>query len=508
MSQRDVAGNRLGIMGDCATPHENRLYKLAKRAEKGRDKYALRALMHHAEYEIDARADQYEESAGIKLAKNAVCGKMRGQVVSLRLTREYGSAVFGQAYHCGNVWLCPDCQATITAHRGDEVQQLPDWAIAHGKQVVFLTYTAAHNANMPLKEFGGRLQKAYRAYWNRKGIRRMIKRCGMKVDGLERAPRIKVTEYTHSFSHRWHKHFHVLVVADMSVDMTAYIKDMQEMWVSCCVDYGLCADNEQARADLMAHGLDIKVAKSAEQARKFARYMAKEISSSAVKVSRATDREEHHTIWELAVGLAVAEHDCPADAPKYRDAIAEYAYYTRGKAQMVWSAGLKAAVGVADVSDEALVDSQDDDTAETVCGLLRPAWQYVQHNVTQQELKDIALSGGGIKAVAHYFAVRGIADAVISADMTDLVIACETGEYTVAQQGRELEAETMLGVCRAINDACSDNTYYQAPPILGRKPVERYTQDEKMSIMDSRTTPQSEWLRAVSAEFRDTGVIA
>lgn len=543
MSQRDVAGNRLGSIGNYGAPISakgaedekksnkqlQRLWKLSVRAiSRGRDSYAIREIMHHIIRVIDQHPEYvgYGRTArmrasGVRVAGASVCGKMRGDVVRVRRTIEHESVVYGETYHCGNVWLCPVCQSLIAARRGNEVQQMVDWAMAQGKQIVHLTYTASHTASLPLVKFGQALQAAYQAWRKSRPIARMADSVGMRMDGLG-MPAIKVVEFTHSFEHGWHKHIHIVMVADCGVDVMAYQSMMKEQWVIACINHGLCAGDAGSRADLLAHGLHVEVAKDAQSAAKFGKYICKELCNQSVKVSRADDGIMHRTVYQLAAEMMIAEHDGDyAQAARIRDAIAEYALYTKGLHQMDWSNGLKSAVGIVDRADEELVEDEQD-TAQTVCGLLRPAWQYVSHQAAHDEIKDIVHQGGGAKAIAHYFAIRGIGDSVVSADAADMIVAASEGAPDTYTDEQIDTAHRYLSVARAINETVS-NDCYQAPPLIGHKPAIVLTAEEHESIRLSRKSLAErylaqcrrelesggldrEWLDAITAEFGADGI--
>ena len=405
-----------------------------QRALTDKDKYAYRSVSHHAYRMID-RSSRYKDlqdrktqkggDKHVDITKCCCCGYARDEWVSVRKTSGYEAVVFGNTWTCGNVWLCPTCQSVILARRSDEIAKFGEWAVSNDKHVVMLTFTASHSAHGTLEEFATKFQSSYGKFWNRSYMKRLQDKLGMKVEDLSEAPRIKVIETKYSFVNGWHWHAHVLIVVDKKADIIPYIPLLKSKWVECCAAVGLKSTYD--------NGLDVLVGKNAKQANAFARYMAKEMTSGAIKVSRANDGITRYSIFSLAAECAVKEVDAPGEVQKYRDAIADYAYWTHGKKLCVWSGGLKDAVGLREITDEGILEEKED-AANTVCGLLSVAWKYVARHAAHNAVKRIVLDGGGAAEVEEWLTEKGCpAGCVISGEDADLLYAFLNDAYTPEQ---------------------------------------------------------------------------
>ena len=416
------------------TRRQQELKDQGQRALTEKDKYAYRSVSHHAYRMIDKSSrykdlqDRKTQKGGDKhvdITKCCCCGYARDEWVSVRKTAGYEAVVFGNTWTCGNVWLCPTCQSVILARRSDEIAAFGAWAVAQEKHVVMLTFTASHSAHGTLEEFATKFQASYGKFWNRSYMKRLQEVLGMKVEDLSEAPRIKVIETKYSFVNGWHWHAHVLIVVDKKADIIPYIPLLKNKWVDCCAAVGLKATYD--------NGLDVLVGKNAKQANAFARYMAKEMTSGAIKVSRANDGITRYSIFSLAAECAVKEVDAPSEVQKYRDAIADYAYWTHGKKLAVWSGGLKDAVGLREITDEGILEEKED-AANTVCGLLSVAWKYVARHAVHNAIKRIVLDGGGAAEVEEWLTEKGCpAGCVISGEDADLLYAFLNDAYTPEQ---------------------------------------------------------------------------
>lgn len=405
-----------------------------QRALTDKDKYAYRSVSHHAYRMID-RSSRYKDlqdrktqkggDKHVDITKCCCCGYARDEWVSVRKTSSYEAVIFGNTWTCGNVWLCPVCQSVILARRSDEIAKFGEWAVEQGKHVVMLTFTASHSSRGTLEEFAAKFQDGYGKFWNRSYMKRLQEVLGMKVEDLSEAPRIKVIEAKYSFENGWHWHAHVLIVIDKKADIIPYIPLLKNKWVECCAAVGLKATYD--------NGLDVLVGKNAKQANAFARYMAKEMTSGAIKVSRANDGITRYSIFSLAAECAVKEVDAPSEVQKYRDAIADYAYWTHGKKLAVWSGGLKDAVGLKEITDEGILEEKED-AANTVCGLLAVAWKYVARHAVHNAIKRIVLDGGDAAKIEEWLTEKGCpAGCVISGEDADLLYAFLNDAYTPEQ---------------------------------------------------------------------------
>ena len=110
---------------------------------------------------------------------------------------------------------------------------------------------------------------------------------------------------------------------------------------------------------------------------------AEELSKATSKAGRAKGVHPHHFLVRKA----------PGDR-----ALHQYVQAMKGRRQLFWSNGLKAQVGVDDVSDEVLADESQ--AAEILGRMTTEDWGVVRGNDARAELLDIAEEGfvrGGIE---------------------------------------------------------------------------------------------------------------
>ena len=105
---------------------------------------------------------------------------------------------------------------------------------------------------------------------------------------------------------------------------------------------------------------------------------AEEISKATSKAGRAKGVHPHHFLVRKASGD--------------RAHFVEYVQAMKGRRQLFWSHGLKALVGVDEVSDEVLAD-ESQEPAELLGMLTRADWGVVRGNDARAELLDAAEEG-------------------------------------------------------------------------------------------------------------------
>ena len=302
--------------------------------------------------------------------------------------RESGTAFYGDLVTCGSVWTCNVCSVKIQERRRAELEMAIEWAYANGLQPVMVTLTFPHTGWQTIHELLDGQASALASL--RKGS--PWDRFKERVDyqGLIRGLEVK---FGH---HGWHPHTHELwfvsrdAIADLStvearereakkrsckvedleglVDMKSVILDR---WERACRKAGLLDDSKLAA--FRKHAVDVKGWCSASD------YLAKQddatnwgIDRELAKSNNKTDKDGKRGIHPFGLLAMAAEGD---ELAGYR--FVEYSLAIRGKAQLFWSRGLKARVGVTEKSDEELaVESQE---KASCLGLLETAdWRAVR----------------------------------------------------------------------------------------------------------------------------------
>lgn len=220
---------------------------------------------------------------------------------------------------CSNVWLCPVCSARISAKRRDELNHLLGWARAEGHAVVMLTLTMRHGQADKLAELLDALRMANASFRQSRAFRRL---------GLVGS--VTATEVTHG-ANGFHPHLHCVLILPASIgDACAAIEALRPEWM-----------RSLAKAGRDGNGAAFQVQNASATGDYVAKFgAAEEIALGRCKAGRKGSRSP----WQL---LADARDGDRKAVPVW----VEYAKAMKGKAQLVWSRGLKAACALADVPD-------------------------------------------------------------------------------------------------------------------------------------------------------------
>lgn len=302
---------------------------------------------------------------------------------------EHSSAFFAGLVTCGSVWSCPVCSALIQERRRIELEKAITWAYDNGLQAVMVTLTFSHSESQKMKflldaqaDALGRLRRG--SPWDR--FKESIGYEGM-IRGLE----------TKWGSNGWHNHTHELMfvsrdaIADLStVEARAFeaekrgcepedlegIRDMKSVilgrWEKACKAAGLL-DDGKVKA-FREHAVDVKGWCSASD------YLAKqddarhwgidrEMAKANSKIDKTGKREGIHPFGLLAMADEGDE--------KAGDLFVEYSIAIRGRAQLFWSRGLKAKVGIEEKTDEE-IGAEEQDRAKCLGLLDQHDWSAIR----------------------------------------------------------------------------------------------------------------------------------
>lgn len=317
-----------------------------------------------------AKAEQPEKCPG-NVYRTAACRYVNHADVGVNYSQQYQAAHYAGLVTCGSVWACPVCASRIQERRRGEIQQAIDWAKAEGHTVVLVTFTFPHNAWQHLRDLLDRQAEAFRRLRVSRGYKHF------KPMGL-----IRSLEVTHG-ANGWHPHTHELWI--MKSRETRLQPDLAHLWLAACEKAGLVDSGDLSRvASFLVHGVDVKYDMDAgdylakqDDSRSWG--FAEEVSKAVSKAGRAKGVHPHHFLVRNSDG----------DRERY----IEYVKGMKGKRQLYWTNGLKAAVGITDVTDEILAD-ESQEPAELL-GLLTPDdWRLIRCNDARSELLDAAEHGG------------------------------------------------------------------------------------------------------------------
>lgn len=335
-----------------------------------------------------------------------------GGTVRVLQERDHGVAFFGDLVTCGSVWTCPVCGAKVQERRRVELEKAIDWAYANGYQPVMVTLTFPHTGWQTIKELLDAQAVALELL--RKGSPWDRFKARMDYLGLIRALEVKFG------LNGWHPHTHELwfvsrdAIADLSTPEARQLEadrrgcsvedleglvDMKSVilarWERACRKAGLL-DDKKLKA-FREHAVDVKGWCSASD------YLAKQddarnwgIDREIAKANSKTDREGKKGIHPFGLLAMAADGDEQAG-----ERFVEYSLAIRGRAQLFWSRGLKALVGVTEKSDEELA-TESQERASCLGLLETDDWAAVRSVPgAMAKVLDLAETGGW-KAVRSY----------------------------------------------------------------------------------------------------------
>lgn len=373
----------------------------------------------------EARGLLYTEGLRQKLAfpnqlhaTTKCCYISRGTDVKVMQSIEHASAFYAGLVTCGSVWSCPVCSSKIQERRRAELEQGINWAYANGLQAVMVTLTTPHKTWQTMEELLDMLAAALAIL--RKGASYDKFKIRIGYEGMIRALE---TKYGKS---GWHNHTHELMIVDQytiadtgseeGLAMAAKIHsvDVEELrglpdiksvilkrWENACRQVGLL-DESKIEA-FRKHAVDVKGWCSASD------YLAKQDDprhwgidrelAKANNKNKSGAREGLHPFGLLANALQGDE--------LAGNRFVEFSMAIRGRAQLFWSRGLKAKVGIVDQTDTEIVE-REDDNADCLGWLSSADWAAVRAvpGATSKVL-DIAESRGWIGVRAY---VDGLKD--------------------------------------------------------------------------------------------------
>ncbi len=247
---------------------------------------------------------------------------------------EHKSARFGNVQTCGSVWACPVCAAIVSELRRSELSRALVAARARGWRVVMTTRTVSHYACDSMQQVLSLVKEAM----NRATSGRAAVRLKSKYNVVGSVRSLEVTWGRNG----WHPHIHELLILDGDYDLAALRADYGLLW-------GHAVELAGGRALHQQHGFDAVDcnARIADYVSKWGREPVwNESHEIAKSVSKRGRRGGQFTPLEL-----LAQYTFAGNLFAGRTWL-EYALAMRGRHQLQWSRGLKALLGVAEVSDD------------------------------------------------------------------------------------------------------------------------------------------------------------
>lgn len=305
---------------------------------------------------------------------------MISTTVGIHLSREHQKAFYTGLMNCGSVWACPVCAAKVQERRRTEIQQAIDWVYENGLQPVMVTLTFPHYRWNKLSDLVSQQADALKRLRAGSPWSRFKDRVGYQ--GL-----IRALELTYG-ANSWHPHTHEIWIVDSNAKADEMRVQILERWKSSCARAGLLdlTDANQVAA-FEAHSVDVKGWVTASD------YLAKQDDSRHWGIDRemakaSTKSGKSKGIHPFGLLADAAEGDKKSGA-----LFIEYADVMKGKRQLFWSKGLKSRVGIEDMTDEQLVE-EDQDIADMLAQLEVEHWRLIREGNKRAQLLELVERGG------------------------------------------------------------------------------------------------------------------
>lgn len=303
--------------------------------------------------------------------------KRHAYFVKLHHNAEFNAASYSGLVTCGSVWACPVCAAKIQERRRGEIEQGMTAMQSKGLVPIMVTFTFPHYAFQSLGELLDRQADAFKRLRSGKAWQGL--KASIGFEGL-----IRSLEVVHG-ANGWHPHTHEIWFVQPGVSDFILRTRLAHLWAQACHKAGLLTGNTvYDEPAFFAYSVDVRcnvdsadyLAKQ-DDSRRWG--MADEVARATSKNGRAKGVHPHHFLIRRAAG----------DAQRY----VEYVHGMKGRRQLFWSHGLKAACGIGEVSDDVLAE-QPEVGASLLALIPAPAWKFVIDNQARCELLDAAEAGG------------------------------------------------------------------------------------------------------------------
>lgn len=300
---------------------------------------------------------------------------------------------------CGSVWICPVCSSRISETRRLELTT----ALANSRDrfvPLLLTYTIRHNVTQPLDDLLTAMLAAFRKLRSGRAWQ-TVKNEYLLVGS------VRATEFTYG-DNGWHPHFHELMILDVeilksepNIDLIAdsLKRQLAERWIDVLHTVGLDADFEHGVKASSTYGdvEDYVIKFGRLPAHQESRWTVEhELTKAVVKSAGRNGRSPFELLRDFGDGDEQAG-----------ELFKDYAAATFRKAQLNWSRGLKALLGIDEVTDDQILDESETDQT-LLAALDARQWRFVLDADAQGYILQIAHEGKPGKLYAALDALEGM----------------------------------------------------------------------------------------------------
>lgn len=292
------------------------------------------------------------ERAYLRPPRIASCAWSLGKTVTVEKNPATNRAHVSGIQTCASIWACPHCASVIRRGRAREIAKAVARHQKAGGHLAFLTLTLRHDASDPLALTLDTVMDGWKNIVRNRAWREL--KADVGVVGF-----IRATEVTYGQS-GWHPHAHVLLFLDAPLTEEGKEKiesTLFDPWARWC-------KKKTGKEPLREYGLDLQAVD--EKGEVLSQYISKlqleeealkeepwgvdaELARMDVKAARKTSSVMPFSLLEEGSDLA----------PERRNRLwVEYVHATRGRRAITWSRGLKASLGVGEMSDEAVLEQE------------------------------------------------------------------------------------------------------------------------------------------------------
>ncbi len=276
-----------------------------------------------------------------------------------------GRARYRKLQTCGSVWVCPVCALIVAERRAEEIRLAMAKLSEDGGSAAFATFTVSHGRGDSLQVVLGGFLGAFRRLGGKKAYSTLRKRYG--VLGF-----VRVLEPTHG-RNGWHPHSHVLFCFDRVLsddEVQAFADALYPLWESACAREGLVMTRR--------YGLHVVPAYGAVEAY-LAKYgrppkwdISREMTKGHVKAGRSIAGSVQLSPMQLLEAAQAGDVQCGR-------LFVEFSERFHGKAQIFWSAGLRARLLPDDqAKGDAEIVAAPDEAARIALEMTSPEWEAVK----------------------------------------------------------------------------------------------------------------------------------
>lgn len=299
---------------------------------------------------------------------------------SLRWRGE-GTARWASLQDSHSVWGSPVSAAAIQGLRAAETTTaIQNWTEKPGHSVQFLTLTLRHRKSQGLTELWDALSYCWQSVIGTSAWKGGIRQLGDKAE-FSISHFIKSVEVTVG-KNGWHVHMHALLLTERRLSELELAKLRGKIfarWSRAAERKGLDAPSDE-------HGADLRQAGTGQDAEDVAGYVAKgmsqslgaEVSGGLGKIARKGSRTPFQILEDIGLDQQRGEEPEAEDVALWLTWERE----SKGRRQMTWSKGAKDALGIADLTDEELVEAGEAAVESWTIAKVEPdEWRKVQSKV-------------------------------------------------------------------------------------------------------------------------------